>query len=524
VTEGPESVVHTAAELGVDALAAVVERSRDGIVVVTADRRYVYANPAACRIMGYSLDELRALPDFLDNFPRREHQAMLEHFAEQLAGTSGLWTSTLLRADGTEREIRWTNMSFAIEGRPHGAAIFRDITDARQATHNAAALGQTAAQLAGRSPLGTVLSELARHAVEATRAMACAIGITGEDGTLRAGGAAGVPDEFRRVSLLGTLRIIDMPDGDIVLGGRMAVIPDAKRRWMESPRAAPTGRTLQQLDWQMGVHVPLSWGEEVIGVLGAFLPSTVSGPTEEELAFYTALADQAAVAVVNDRLLAETGEASVLRERARLARELHDSVSQALFSMRLHARTAQLALDKQGLPGDGPLGRSIVQLRELTQGALAEMRALIFELRPDALSEEGLVAALGKQAAALSVRCGLPIAVDGPRERLAVEPEVEEHLYRIVLEALNNTIKHAGAAHAAVRVVVADGRLTITISDDGTGFDAAQPRPGHLGLGTMRERADVLGAEMAVGAAGDRGTRVTVTLDAPASGPSGRVR
>ena len=265
--------MHSAAELGVGALAAVVERSRDGIVVVTADRRYVYANPAACRIMGYSLDELRALPDFLDNFPRREHRAMLEHFAEQLAGTTGLWTSTLLRADGTEREIRWTNMSFDIGGRPHGAAIFRDVTDARQAAHNAAALGQTAAQLAGRNPLQAVLSELARHAVEATRAVACAIGVAGEDGALRAGGAHGVPDEFRRVSLLGTLRIIDMPDGEIVLGGRVAVIPDAKRRWLDSRRAAATGRTLQPLDWQVGVHVPLSWGEEVIGVLGAFLPS-----------------------------------------------------------------------------------------------------------------------------------------------------------------------------------------------------------------------------------------------------------
>ena len=177
MSEGSQGVVHTAAELGVGALAAVVERSRDGIVVVTADRRYVYANPAACRIMGYSLDELRALPDFLDNFPRREHQAMLEHFAEQLAGTTGLWTSTLLRADGTEREIRWTNMSFDIGGRPHGAAIFRDVTDATEATHNAAALGQTAAQLAGRNPLQAVLSELARHAVEGTRAVACAIGV-----------------------------------------------------------------------------------------------------------------------------------------------------------------------------------------------------------------------------------------------------------------------------------------------------------------------------------------------------------
>jgi PAS domain S-box-containing protein len=79
-----------AAGLGVGPLAAVVERSRDGIVVVTADRRYVCANPAACRIMGYSLEELRALPDFLANFPEREHQAMLEHFDEQLPGETGL--------------------------------------------------------------------------------------------------------------------------------------------------------------------------------------------------------------------------------------------------------------------------------------------------------------------------------------------------------------------------------------------------------------------------------------------------
>jgi PAS domain S-box-containing protein len=524
VTEVPDSRVHTAVELGVQALAAVVERSRDGIVVVTADRRYVYANPAACRLMGYSLDELRALPDFLQNFPQREHQAMLEHFAEQLAGTTGLWTSTLLRADGTEREIRWTNMSFAIEGRPHGAAIFRDVTGARQAAQNAAALGQAAAQLAGRSPLQAVLSELARHAVEGTRAMACAIGVTGEDGALRAGGADSVPDEFRRVSLLGTLRISDMPDGDIVLGGRMAVIPNAKRRWLDNPRAAPTGRTLQPLDWQVGVHVPLSWGTEVIGVLGAFLPSAVSGPTEEELAFYTALANQAAVAVVNDRLLAETGEASMLRERARLARELHDSVSQALFSMNLHARTAQLAMDKQGLAADGPLGHSVAQLRGLSQGALAEMRALILQLRPDALVEEGIVAALGKQAAALSARSGVRIAVDGPRARLEVEPGVEEHLYRIALEALNNTIKHAHASRATVRVAATDGRLAMTVIDDGTGFDVDQPRPGHLGLATMRERADVLGAELSIGAGGTTGTKVTVTLDASASGPSNQVR
>ena len=104
--------------------------------------------------------------------------------------------------------------------------------------------------------------------------------------------------------------------------------------------------------------------------------------------------------------------------------------------MRLHARTAQLAMEKQGLPRDGRLGRSVAEVREFSQGALAEMRALIFELRPEVLAEEGVVAGLGKQAAALSARSGLPIAVDGPRDRLDVGPKVEEHLYRIVLEAL----------------------------------------------------------------------------------------
>lgn len=502
-----------AAELGIGPLAAVVERSRDGIVVVTAERRYVYANPAACRIMGYTLEELRALPDFLDNFPEREHQAMLEHFAEQLAGETGLWTSTLLRPDGTEREITWSNMSFDIDGRPHGAAIFRDATEARQAARNAAALGQAVAQLAGRAGLPDVLSDLARHAIAGTRAVASAIALNGDSGELQTGAAVGVPQAFREVSLNNGVRIADLPDGEVILTGRTAVVPDAKDRWLSGPRP-DVGTTLQELDWQAGVHIPLSWGQEVIGVLAVFLPPTASGPTEAELAFYTALADQAVVAVVNDRLLEETGQASALHERARLARELHDSVSQALFSMTLHARTAQLVMEKQDLPADGQLGRSIAQLRELSQGALAEMRALIFELRPNALAEEGLTAALSKQAAALSARSGLPIDVDVPTPRLDLPPEVEEHLYRLIIEALNNTIKHAQATQCLVVIQEEGDRLTITISDDGIGFDPTQPYPGHLGLSTMQDRAASIGAELTIASSPKGpGTSVSIALD-----------
>jgi PAS domain S-box-containing protein len=500
-----------AAGLGVGPLAAVVERSRDGIVVVTADRRYVYANPAACRIMGYSLEELRTLPDFLANFPEREHQAMLEHFAEQLSGETGLWTSTLLRPDGTEREITWSNMSFEIDGQLHGAAIFRDATEARQASRNAAALGQAAAQLAGRSPLNVVLWDLAEHAVAGTRAVGCAIGITGEAGDFETGAAPGVPDGFRNISLSSGLRIEDLPDGDVVLSGRPAVVPDAKARWLSGPRP-DVGATLQELDWQAGVHVPLSWGEQVLGVMAVFLPPSVTGPTEAELAFLVALADQGAVAVINDRLLTETGQTSALQERARLARELHDSVSQALFSMTLHARTAQLAMEKQDLPQDGPLGRSVAQLRELSQGALAEMRALIFELRPDALAEEGLMAALRKQVAALTSRTGLQVAVEGPEQRLDVRPATEEHLYRLALEALNNTVRHADARTATITLTVAGERLELAVNDDGLGFDTDSEHPGHLGLRTMQERASAVGGTLEVHSQAGRGTTVRLVI------------
>jgi signal transduction histidine kinase len=195
-----------------------------------------------------------------------------------------------------------------------------------------------------------------------------------------------------------------------------------------------------------------------------------------------------------------------------LARDLHDSVSQALFSMTLHARTAQLALERTDLPADGPLGRSVGQLRELTQGALAEMRALIFELRPGALAEEGLVSAVGKQASALAAREGLSVTVKGPDERLGLAADVEEHLYRIVLEALHNTVKHARARSAAVRVTRGDHEVHVVVEDDGVGFDPDALYAGHLGLTTMRDRATAVGGQLAVTSRMGEGSTVTVTV------------
>jgi signal transduction histidine kinase len=203
-------------------------------------------------------------------------------------------------------------------------------------------------------------------------------------------------------------------------------------------------------------------------------------------------------------------------ERNRLARELHDSVSQALFSMTMHASTAQLALAKAGLAENSPAVRAVARLRTLTAGALAEMRALIFELRPGALAEEGLVSALRRQATAISAREEVEITIDGPSSRLNIAPAAEEHAYRLVLEAWHNTVKHAGAA--ITTTITADAAaVTVQVNDNGRGFDPASVPPGHLGLQTMRERAAAIGATFHLASAPGKGT--TITFQVPSQQP-----
>jgi signal transduction histidine kinase len=251
--------------------------------------------------------------------------------------------------------------------------------------------------------------------------------------------------------------------------------------------------------------VPLSWEGQRLGVFGVYLPPEVPEPSEAELAFFTVLADQAAITVINARLAASV-------ERSRLARELHDSVSQALFSMTMHVRAAQLSMARAQVGQASPLGSSIAQLAELVRGALAEMRVLIFELRPGTLAEEGLMAALRKQGEALAAREQVAITVEGPEAGLGLAAGIEQHLYRIVSEALHNTAKHARAARVTVRVTTDDGTLRVTVTDDGAGFDPEAGYAGHLGLSTMAERAAAIGAGLTIESAPGAGTTVALSL------------
>ncbi len=218
-----------------------------------------------------------------------------------------------------------------------------------------------------------------------------------------------------------------------------------------------------------------------------------------------------------DRLEADlrrqAAELAASEERAHLARELHDSVTQALFSMTLQSRSIELlmARDPAQVPG------KLAELRELQRDALAEMRALISELRPGRLEEQGLVGALRTHAAGLSGRIGLPIVVDGDLGDRRPSPEIEDALYRIAQEALHNIVKHAGAREARVEISRHPVGVLVRVQDDGQGFDPLSVPAGHLGLAGMRARAERLGGQFTVTSAPSRGTVVEAVV--PEVGP-----
>jgi signal transduction histidine kinase len=263
---------------------------------------------------------------------------------------------------------------------------------------------------------------------------------------------------------------------------------------------------LRGVSWDTIVSVPLMHEGRVVGVLSGYYPRGYR-LSDAETAFLKIVADHAAAIAENARLFTDAQANVAIEERQRLARELHDSVSQALFGIALGARTAREQLEHNPAAARAPLDYVL----QLAEAGLAEMRALIFELRPESLEQEGLVGALVKQAAALRARHG--IRVD---EFFDAEPTapiaVKEALLRIAQEALNNTAKHAQASHVELRLTTAGEALVAEIRDDGAGFDAGAQFPGHLGLQSMRERAYRLGGTVEVISSSGQGTIVRALI------------
>jgi signal transduction histidine kinase len=199
-------------------------------------------------------------------------------------------------------------------------------------------------------------------------------------------------------------------------------------------------------------------------------------------------------------------------ERQRIARDLHDAAAQSLFATTLHLRTAERALARDAIGPTESVQKELDQAGQLTRAALAEMRAAIFELRPNGLAEEGLLAALVKHAGAISVREELSIAVHGPEERLPLATEAEDQLYGLVREALANAVKHANATAVTVDVSAIDHVVSIEVRDDGCGFTPAETGVQSFGLQSMHSRAVQLGGRLTITSAPNRGTTVHVEV------------
>ena len=198
---------------------------------------------------------------------------------------------------------------------------------------------------------------------------------------------------------------------------------------------------------------------------------------------------------------------AALEERQKLARELHDSVSQALYGISLGAQTALDALAQQ--QDSQAAVRASQYVLSLAEAGLTELRALIFELRPESLAQDGLVVALERHAAAARARHALQVRTDlGPEPDLPLA--AKEALYRIAQEALHNTIKHARARSVCLTLQRVDSAVVLELADDGVGFDPTRANPGHLGLTSIRERAKGIGGTVVIDSGPGHGTRVQV--------------
>ncbi len=304
---------------------------------------------------------------------------------------------------------------------------------------------------------------------------------------------------------------------------------------------------------------PLLRESTAIGAMCCHFPPG-RDPGEADITLLEVIAGHASCAVENDRQRAATQEKAVHEERHRISRELHDSVSQALYGIALGARTAREMLERdidsaepvEGRTGTasrgegrtepasggeapgrraGPaaghetagevvdlaelaeLAEPIEYIRRLADAAIAETRTLLCRLRPESLEAEGLVAALTQHVEALRARYGIATEAELDAEP-ETTPEAKHALYRIAQESLHNVAKHARARNVRLHLLNEPGAVTLTVADDGVGFDCKGSFPGHLGLLSMRERAREVGGTLNVDSRPGQGSRIRARVPA----------
>jgi len=254
--------------------------------------------------------------------------------------------------------------------------------------------------------------------------------------------------------------------------------------------------------------IPMRRKGSIVGALD--VANKPGGFTQDDVRILSLFADGAAIAIESAWLHQQAEQLAVMEERQRLARELHDSVTQALYSVTLYAEATRMALSagKEDVATE-----NLQELHNMAREAMLDMRMLIFELHPPVLEEEGLVAALQARLATVETRAGLETEIHAEGER-RLPLSVEEELFWIALEAFNNVVKHASAKRVTVRLQFGEGNVCLEVRDDGRGFDPAEARQsGGMGLRGVEERAQRINGQLEIRSAPGEGTTLRVTAE-----------
>ena len=396
----------------------------------------------------------------------------------------------------------------AVDGAGHSAG------GERHRQRRVAAIARTAATLASQGSLPTILDALAAEVLQTDALAAVQILTLDAAGRqLRIMGSAGFrhwPDFFDRLMECrrrgAALRMLDAfrQTEPVLVPNRWAIIAD-------DPALEPLRAYLGELAWESFASIPMMARGQAVGVLNAFFaPGQPMEP--RTLEFLAAMADQAAVAVDYAMLLRQTRDGARRDERQRLARDLHDSIVQQVFSISMQAKSLEVLAERGDAVPAESVRRIAGEVSELSGTVLADLRAMVHELRLTSSADlGGLEEAIRALTDSTANRTGLMFKVSGGQALDRVKGELAEDVYRVIAEAIHNVVRHACAGTVTIRLGIRDDRLTASVADDGQGMGQRDTGAGY-GLTTMRERAERWGGAVTVRPGRSRGTVVRLTL------------
>ena len=500
---------------------SIFDAVSDGLIINDLETGLVVeANSAALAMHGYSHDEFIGLHPTAYIHPDSQH---LYTENAQAVQSGGVYESSVthMHRDGSPFHVEVSRTAFTYQSRPCLLSAIRDISKRIQAeqnlqqrvetrTHEQATLLEISHTLASTLELqpGLILDQL-REIIEYAHgglfaSEDSALVTLAMRGTKQLEQSAPVHIHLKTPETLNTL----------FNGHRPIRIADV---WSDDPQAQflrsllDDGAAMLLEGMQSWMWVPLAVRSRIIGGVGmAHAKRNYFTPHHADLAL--SVANQAAITMINAELYGHAQELAVLEERQRLARNLHDAVNQSLFSAGLIAEVLPRLWDR-----DQDLARqSLEDLRKLTRGAMAEMRALLAELRPSTLTDADLGDLLRLLGNALEGRTNLPVGVTVSGEFILPD-KVQVAFYRVCQEALNNVAKHAKASKVEIHLKQEEAVIELRVLDDGKGFDPTQTLSGHYGLGMMRERAEAAGAQLTVTSQPAHGTELTMRWIKPSN-------